>query len=168
VRCGLSGDIQSFIQKEQSTNPTNARNVSDQWAQLEQAGAAQAYVAVYAHDADQCAAFETAAGNPSTATTSVVLNFVVQFKDEKKAADAFTGASVFTVSASELRSSHLAVEGARTGLTASSIVISQAIANQTLYIAFWQNRAFVMDLVVENVDPATSQKIAVATNRRIK
>lgn len=168
VRCDVSGDIQAFIEKEQSSNPTNARTVFDQWAQLKQAGASAAYVVVYGHDSDQCAAFTTAAGNPNTATSSVVLNFVVQFKDEKKAADAFANSSIFSISASDLRSSHLAVEGARTGLTASSIVISQAISNQSFYIAFWQNRAFVMALIVENMDPATSQKLAVAENARVK
>ena len=168
VRCDFSGDIQSFIRIEQSSNPTNARSVSDQWAQLKQAGATTAYVVVYGHDAGQCAAFKTAASNPNTATSSVVLNFVVQFKDEKKAADAFASSSLFSISASELRSSHLAVEGGKTGLTASSIVISQAISNQNFYIAFWQNRTFVIALVVENLDPATSQKIAVRENGRVK
>ena len=59
------------------------------------------------------------------------------------------------------------VEGTKTGLGPNSIVLSLPIANQSFYIAVWQNKAFMVILGIINLDPATGQKVADSANKRI-
>jgi hypothetical protein len=54
------------------------------------------------------------------------------------------------------------------GLTANSIVLSISIANQSFYVAVWQNKAFMSILAILNIDTATCKKVALAENGRIK
>ena len=96
-----------------------------------------------------------------------MVNFVVQFKDEKTAADAYTNKSIFGFSPAQLRSAPT-IEGSKTGLTANSIVLNQSIASQSFYIAEWQNKAFMVILAVLNIDPEASKKVSTAENSRIK
>jgi hypothetical protein len=60
------------------------------------------------------------------------------------------------------------VEGTATGLTANSIVLSISVSNQAFYVAVWQNKAFMVILAILNIDSATSKKVAVAENGRVK
>lgn len=169
VKCDLSGDIQTFIHKEQSPDPGTSKTAANQWTDLQKSGATTAYVAIFTDSKTHCSDFASARTDPAAATYKLVVNFAVQFKDEKSAADAYVNNSIFGVSASSLRSSgSQAIEGAKTGLTSNSVVVSQAIANQTFYIALWQNKTFAMFLAVVNVDPAASKKVATSENSRIK
>lgn len=169
VKCDLSGDIQTFIHKEQSPDPSTSKTAANQWTDLQKTGATAAYVAIFTDSKTHCGDFASSRTDPAAANYKLVVNFVVQFKDEKSAASTYANNSVFGVSASSLRSSgSQAVEGTKTGLTANSVVVSQAIANQTFYIGLWQNKAFAVFLAVVNVDPVASKKVATSENSRIK
>ncbi len=169
VKCDLTGDINSFITKEQSQDPQTSRSVTTYWADLKKAGATAAYAAVYTDSTTHCSAVKSSTSDPAVATYKVVVNFVVQFKDEKSASGAYAGDSLFGFSASTLRSGGVqTIEGTKTGLTANSIVLDQSISNQSFYIAVWQNKAFDVILAVINVDSTASKKVATSENGRIK
>ena len=167
VRCDLSGDIQSFIQKEQSADPTTSKTAVDQWSALQKAGATSGYVTVYTDSKTHCTDFASSRTDPAAANYKLIVNFAVQFKDEKSASAAYANGSIFGVSSSSLRSS-TAVEGTKTGLTTNSVVVSQAIGNQSFYIALWQDKAFDIFLAAVNLDPASSKKVATSEDARIK
>ncbi|HET9780297.1 MAG TPA: hypothetical protein VFR33_00825 [Candidatus Dormibacteraeota bacterium] len=169
VRCGISGDIQSFIQKEQSPDPSTSKSAADEWARAQKNGATSAYATVYTDSSGHCSEFANARTDPAAVPYKLVVNFVIQFKDSKSAANTYQNDSVFGVSASSLRSSGTqSIEGTKTDLGANSVVVSQSISNQTFYIALWQNKAFDVFLAVLNVDPTSSKKISSSENSRIK
>jgi hypothetical protein len=169
VKCDLSGDIISFIKKEQSPDPQTARSTSTEWADAQKNGATAAYVAIYTDSTANCSALKNSASDLSTANYKLVVNFVEQFKDEKSAANAYSNGSIFNISQSNFHSpGSQPIEGTKTGLTANSLALSVAISNQTFYIAMWQNKRFVVILVVLNLDPAASKNVALAENSRIK
>lgn len=167
VKCSVSGDIQAFIHNEASPDPNTAKTAANQWTDLQKSGATSAYVAIYTDSKTHCGNFANERTDPTAATYKLVVNFAVQFKDEKSAASAYANGSVFGVSATSLHASSQAIEGAKTGLTANSVVVSQAIGNQSFYIALWQNKSFAVFLAVVNVDPTASKKVATSENSRI-
>ena len=169
VKCDLTGDISNFIKQEQSPDPQTAKSTAGSWSDLQKGGATSAYVALYTDSRANCSDIKSSGSNPAAATYKLAVSFVVQFKSEAAAAKAYTNDPIFSFNASSLRSGQAnAIVGANTGLTANSVALSQAIGNQTLYIAMWQNKAFVVILVEFNLDPAASKKVATAENSRIK
>ena len=167
VKCAISGEIEDFIKAEQSPDPNTSKSISDYWTEAKSNGAKAAYAGIFTDSEDRCAAIKDPKTDVGTATYKLVGNFVVQFKDEKTATDAYTNKSVFGFSRSQLRSAPT-IEGTKTGLTANSIVLSQSIANQSFYIAEWQNKTFMVILAVLNVDTESSKKVSAAENSRIK
>src|SRR2546426_479048 len=116
-----------------------------------------------------CAAIKTKGPDIGSATYKLVINFVIQFKDESSAAKGYTSEKVFNVSPSELRSGgQPVVEGTKTGLSANSIVLDAPIGNQTYYIAVWQKKSFMVILAILNIDATASKKVAMSENDRIK
>ena len=170
VRCDLTGDISSFIKQEQSPDPQTAKSTASSWSELQKSGATSAYVALYTDSRARCSDIKSSASDPAAAVYRLVVNFVVQFKDEKSAVAGYkSDSSVFGFSASTLRSGGNAVqEGATTGLGPNSITLSRPVGNQTFFAAVWQNRAFMVILVILNIDPAASKKAATTENARIK
>jgi hypothetical protein len=169
VKCDLTGDINSFIKKEQGPDPQTSKSTASQWGDAQKNGASAAYVAIYTDSAANCSAIKSSASDISTANYKLVVNFVVQFKDEKSAASAYTSGSIFNISQSNFRGpASQPIEGTKTGLTANSIVLSQTFANQTFYIAMWQNKTFEVILIALNLDPTASKKVATGENSRIK
>ncbi len=170
TKCDITGDIASFIDKEQSSDPATAQSTKASWDDARKNGATAAYVAFYSDTPARCTGLKSNQTVIGSATYAVVVNFVVQFKDVKSAAAAYTGdRKIFNFSPSELRSSGLAAaEGAKTGLSANSIVVDQPLDNQHFYLAAWQNKTFIVILVMLNIDSAASRKVAVAENSRIK
>lgn len=169
VKCDLTGDIDSFINKEKSLDPTTYKSTSDQWTAAKKNGATAAATAFYTDSSAHCASVGSTSSDLSSATFKLVVNFVVQFKDEASAAKGYTSESIFGFSASSLKSGGApVVEGTKTGLTANSISLSAAIANQSFYVAVWQNKLFMIILAVLNIDQAASKKVATSENARIK
>lgn len=169
VRCDLTGDISNFIKQEQSPDPQIAKSTAGSWSDLQKSGATSAYVGLYTDSGANCSDIKSSATNPAAATYRLAVSFVVQFKSETAAANAYANDQIFNFSSSNLRSGQAhAIVGASTGLTANSVALSQSIGNQTFYVAMWQNKAFVVILAVFNLDPAASKKVATGENSRIK
>ena len=167
VKCPISGEIEDFIKAEQSPDPNTSKSISDYWTAAKTNGAKAAYAALYTDSDQRCAAIKDPSTDVGTATYKLVVNFVVEFKDEKTATDAYNNKSIFGFSRSQLRSAPT-IEGTKTGLTANSIVLSQSIANQSFYIAEWHNKTFMVILAVLNIDAESSKKVSTAENSRIK
>jgi hypothetical protein len=169
VKCDLTGDIDSFLSQEKTADPSTYQATKKEWDDAKSKGATAAYTAFYADSTDHCAAIKSKGPDIGSATYKLVINFVIQFKDESGAAKGYTSEKVFNVSASDLRSSGQAVvEGTKTGLSANSIVLNASVANQTYYIAVWQKNSFMVILAVLNLDATASQKVATSENDRIK
>jgi hypothetical protein len=168
-KCDLSGDMDTFLNKSKTKDPTTYTSVKSEWDAAQKQGATAAYAGFYADSTAHCATVESNSSDISTATYKLVVNFVVQFKDEASASKGYTSESIFGFSASQLKTGGApVVEGTKTGLTPNSIVLSISISNQAFYVAVWQNKAFMVILAILNIDTATCKKVAVAVNSRIK
>jgi hypothetical protein len=167
VRCGLSGSIDDFIKAEKTPDPNTSQTITAYWTDAKTNGATAAYTAIYTDSQSRCAEIKNPQTDVGTATYKLVVNFVVQFKDEQTAQDAYKSKSIFGFSAEQLRSAPT-VEGKDTGLTDNSIVLNQSLGNQSFYIADWQNKTFLVILAVLNIDAAASKKVSTAENSRIK
>jgi hypothetical protein len=128
-------------------------------------------VVFYSDKTADCANIQNSSnGDLASATYPLVINFVIQFKDQTTAAKGYTTESIFGFSESTISSTGGTgvVKGAATGLTANSITLTIAIGNQSFYVAVWQNKTFMVILGVLNIDLAQSKKIATNENGRIK
>jgi hypothetical protein len=168
-KCDLSGDIDSFLNKSKTKDPNTYTSTKAEWDSAKGKGATAAYTAFYTDSTEHCTSIESNTTDISSATYKLVVNFVIQFKDEASASKGYTTESVFGFSASSLKSGGApVVEGAATGLTKNSIVLSIAISNQSFYVAEWQNKTFMVILAILNIDTPTCKKVAQAENSRIK
>lgn len=169
VKCDLTGDLDSFIKAESSPDPSTSKTMSTEWASAKGKGATAGYAAIYTDSSSHCAGIKTSGSDIGAATYKLVVNFVVQYKDEKSAADGYKSESILGFSPSSLRSGGApVVEGSSTGLTANSITLTQPFDKQLFYIAVWQNKTFVVILAVLNLDAAAAKKVATSENGRIK
>src|SRR6184192_3266226 len=109
VRCDLTGDIDSFLNKEKTADPSTYQSTKTEWDDAKSKGASAAYTAFYTDSADHCAAINTKGADIGSATYRLVVNFVIQFKDDSSAAKGYTSGKLFNVSAAELCSSGQAV-----------------------------------------------------------
>jgi hypothetical protein len=168
-KCDLSGDIDSFLSKSKTKDPNTYTSTKAEWDAAKQKGATAAYTAFYTDSAAHCSTVESNTSDISSTTYKLVVNFVVQFKDEASASKGYTTESIFGFSAASLKSGGApVVEGTKTGLTANTIVLSIAVATQSFYVAVWQNKVFMVILAILNIDTATCKKVAQSENGRIK
>lgn len=173
VKCDPSGDINKYISAEEASDPTTAKSTKNDWEEAQKNGATAASVALYSDSTAQCAVLKKTSTDITATTHPLIVNFVVQFKDEKSAISGYKSPKkIFGFSATDLRSntagSQSVAEGSKTGLGANSIVLNTSVSNQSFYIAVWQNKAFMVFLAILNVDPAASKKVAASENSRIK
>jgi hypothetical protein len=168
VRCELSGDIDTYLNNIKTKDPATFTSTKTQWDSAKEKGATGAQVVFYTDSAANCASVESKVSNISSAAYKLVVNFVIQFKDEATAASDYANEKIFGIDRATLKADGAPVkEGAATGLGPNSIVLSVPIANQSFYIAVWQGKAFMVILGIINLDSATGQKVADAENKRI-
>ena len=169
VKCDLTGDIANFIKSEESPDPTTAQTMKTEWDAAKGKGAKAGYAAIYTDSSSHCSAIKTSGSDIGAATYKVVVNFVIEFKDETSAASGYTSESILGFSASSLNSGGAPViEGTKTGLSANSITLTQPIGNQFFYIAVWQSKTFMIILAVLNLDAGAAKRVATSENGRIK
>ena len=173
VKCDPSGDINKYISAEEATDPTTAKNTKNDWEEAQKNGATAASVTLYSDSTAQCAVLKKTSTDITATTHPLIVNFVIQFKDEKSASTGYKSPKkIFGFSATDLRNntsgSQSVTEGTKTGLGANSIVLNTSVANQSFYIAVWQNKAFMVFLAILNMDGAASKKVATSENSRIK
>jgi hypothetical protein len=167
-KCSISGDVDSFLALDKTKDPATYQTTLKEWNDAKKNGATAAYVAFYTDSTAHCGSVGNTSTDFTSATYKLVVNFVIQFKDEASAAKGYTSESIFGFSASSLEGGGApVVKGAATGLTPNSIVLSVAIANQAFYVAVWQKKAFMVILAELNIDSASSKKVALAENARI-
>jgi hypothetical protein len=164
-RCDLSGDIDSYLSKAKDKDPGTYTSVKAEWDAAKKQGATAAYVAFYTDSAAHCASIQSNTADVTAATYKLVVNFAIQFKDEASASKGYANESIFGVSKSSLKGG---VEGTATGLGPNSVILSTSLGKQSYYVAAWQNKAFIVILLILNIDPATCKKVADAENSRIK
>jgi hypothetical protein len=168
-KCNISGDIASFLNSSKIKDPSTYSSTKKSWDDAQKHGATAAYVAFYTDSAAHCTALETNTSDVSSANYKVAINFVIQFTDEAAAAKGYTSESIFGFSAASLTGGGAPTQqGAQTGLSPNSIVISVSIASTSYYVAVWQKKAFMVILAIVNIDPASAKKAALAENGRIK
>ena len=169
TRCDLTGDIGSFISREATPDPGTSKSASASWQDAQKNGATSAYTAVYADNTNHCAAIKSSSTDISATSYPLIINFVVKYKDDTSAAKAYSGETVFDFSSAKLRTGgQPVIEGTKTGLTQNSIVLNTSVLGQTFYIAFWQDRSFLVILYVINMDATSGKKIAAGVNGRIR
>jgi len=169
VKCDLTGDIDTFIKAEASPDPATSKTMATRWQDAKSKGATAGYTAVYTDSAQHCSGIKSTGSDIGSATYKLVLNFVVQYKDEKSAATGYTSDTTVGFRPSDLKTGSASfVEGTKTGLTANSITLTQPFDKQLFYIAVWQNKSFVVSLAVLNLDAAAAKNVATSENGRIK
>lgn len=168
-RCDLSGDIDSFLNKSKTNDPNTYTSTKAEWDSAQKGGATAAYTAFYTDSTQHCTQLGSSSSDFSSATYKLVVNFVIQFKDEASAAKGYTSETIFGFSAAALKNGGAPVqEGKATGLGQNSIILTVTVSNQTFYVAVWQHKAFMVILAVLNMDAATGKKAATAEDGRIK
>ncbi len=168
-RCDLSGDIDSFLNKSKTTDPNTYTSTKTEWESAQKSGATAAYTAFYTDSTQHCAQVGSSSSDFTSATYRLVVNFVIQFKDDASAAKGYTSETIFGFSAASLKNGGAPVqEGTATGLGPNAIVLTVTVSNQTFYVAVWQHKAFMVILAILNMDTATAKKAATAENGRIK
>jgi len=167
-RCDLSGDINSYLKKIQTSDPTTYASTKSHWDSAQKGGATAADVEFYTDSTAHCSGLESNGSQIGSATYKLLVNFVFQFKDDASAATGYSSDSIFGFSVNQLKQSQVPVtEGTATGLGKNSIVLTLEIAPQSFYVGVWQNKQFMSILGIFNIDAATDKKIALAENGRI-
>jgi hypothetical protein len=162
--------MDAYLNKVKTKDPNNYNTIKAEWDAAKKQGATAAYAAFYTDSTAHCANVESNSADVSSATYKLVVNFVIQFKDEASASKGYTTESIFGFSTTSLKNGGAPVlEGAaKTGLSPNSIVLTAAIGNQSFYVAVWQNKVFMVILAILNIDTATCKNVALAENSRIK
>ena len=169
-RCDGSGDMDTFLNSVKTKDPTTYQSTKTEWDQAKSNNATGAEVVFYSDTTDHCGTVQNSDNGGLTGVTyPVVINFVIQFKDEASAAKGYTTESIFGFSEATIASTSTGtVKGTDTGLTANSVTLTIAIGKQSFYVAVWQNKTFMVILGVLNVDLGQSKKVATNENSRIR
>ena len=170
-RCSASGDIDSFLKAVKTKDPSTYTSTKSEWDKAKSHGATSAEVVFYTDSKAHCDSITNSQNEDlASATNPIIINFVIKFKDQTSAEQGYTTESIFGFSESTISSSAAAgvTKGTDTGLGKNSITLLIAIANQSFFVAVWQNKTFMVILAVINIDTAQAKKIASNENSRIK
>ena len=170
-KCSASGDIDSFLKAVKTKDPSTYTSTKSEWDKAKSHGATSAEVVFYTDSKAHCDSITNSQNSDlASATYPIVINFVIKFKDQNSAEQGYTTESIFGFSESTISSSAAAgvTKGTDTGLGKNSITLLIAIANQSFFVAVWQNKTFMVILAVINIDTAQAKKIASNENSRIK
>ncbi len=170
-KCAASGDIDSFLNTVKAKDPTTYTSTKAEWDKAKSNGATSAEVVFYTDSKAHCDSITNSQNSDlAAAAYPVVINFVIKFKDQASAEKGYTTESIFGFSESTITSTAAAgvTKGTATGLGTNSVTLLIAIANQSFFVAVWQNKTFMVILAVINVDTTQSKKVASNENSRIK
>jgi len=167
-KCSVSGDIEAYLNRLKVMDPNGYPSSKSDWDSAQKQGATAGYMGFYTDSSAHCTDMNF---NISPLTLAglkygVVWSFVIQFKDEASASKGYTSESIFGFSPSTAKGGPGAIVGTMSGLTANSVVLDDP--SDSLYIAYWQSKAFISFLMVVYMDSTTSKKAALAMNGRTK
>jgi hypothetical protein len=169
-KCSASGDIDSFLNTVKAKDPTTYASTKAEWDKAKSNGATSAVVVFDTDSKAHCDSITNSQNSDlAAAAYPIVINFVIKFKDQASAEKGYTTESIFGFSESTITSTAAAgvTKGTATGLGTNSVTLLIAIANQSFFVAVWQNKTFMVILAVINVDTTQSKKIASNENSRI-
>src|SRR4029077_3223020 len=84
-KCDLSGDIDSFLNKSKTKDPSTYASFKNYWDAAQKSGATAEFTGFYADSTAHCTSIESNSSDVSAATYKLVVDFVIQFKDEASA-----------------------------------------------------------------------------------
>ena len=169
-RCAASGRMDNWLSTLKVQNFSRYFNYNEQWDLAKRDGATSAEVALYTDSSSHCDySTNNGSGTIALGAYPLVLNIVIQFKDEASATNGYTSGSLFGFEQAIFKAVAGAAlsQGKSTGLGANSIAYSTDVGNKPYYVVVWQQRAFVVIVLTDNLDPATGKKIAQQLNGRI-
>src|SRR3989442_13061796 len=82
VKCDLTGDIDSFLNKEKTADPSTYQSTNSEWDEAKSKGASAGYTACYTDSADHCAVIKTKCADIGSPTRKLELHFELHIKDD--------------------------------------------------------------------------------------
>jgi hypothetical protein len=165
--CAESGEINSYLQKVKARSESTYAQVNDQWQKEKSAGAQAGWVQVYADSADECTALSTGRSPQSNNPPRIVLNYVVQFKDDTSASKDFSAEVLGLNPADIQRQGGTVVRGKGTGLGDNSTTGSISLFGLQLEFAVWQKKAFFVAVIAVGLTDVEAKKVYSNINGRI-
>lgn len=164
--CPESGTYDAYVAMEQTKAPSRYTTDTKTLDALKAGGLNDSYAAVYADKTTNCGQFGT------TTTGQVARVYAFRFKDSASAAAAYTSQGVqFRLSDSQVASLKAAGatvgQGAATGLGSNSIVVTFNAAGVSLYVAEWQDKEFVLAMLMFNLPNIDGKAVATKINGRV-
>ncbi|HEV2415331.1 MAG TPA: hypothetical protein VGX27_11020 [Candidatus Dormibacteraeota bacterium] len=165
--CPESGTYENYLTMEQTKAPARYTTDKKTFDDLKAGGLNDSYLAVYADTTSSCGQFAT------TTTGKVARVYAFRFKDSASAGAAYTNQGTqFRLSDSQIATLKAAGGtvglGATTGLGANSIVVTFSGAGVSLYVAEWQNKEFVLALLIFDLPINSGTTIASKINGRVR
>jgi hypothetical protein len=168
--CSESGDVETVLLDEKSSNPMAYALNATEWEQWKGRGALDAYFAVYGRTASDCDALSVSGtGAPSGGLMTAL---IVKFKSEATAARTYgANSTLFGFGPRDIAFIKAVggsiTTGADTGLGPRSVIGSGSAAGSTFYFAFWQNKEFDSFLGAFDLASADARWAANSVNQRI-
>jgi hypothetical protein len=169
-RCDGSGDLQTVLRGERSSNPIGYYQNATEWEQWKTQGAIEAYFAAYGRTGADCNALTTVgAGAPSGGLMAAL---VVKFKNPAIAARTYqAGSTLLGFGPKDITFIRLAgggvLTGVDTGLGPRSVIGSGSVADTTYYFAFWQNKMVDSFFIAYDLPAAEAEGATKRVNNRI-
>ena len=172
TRCSQSSDVDTFLKKTKSTDPSAYDTDNSEWQQAKKDGAVAGEFVFYAASTADCDTLAQGANSSATPTSKVIVNLVVQFKDASSASKAYTSESILGFKTSDFTGIQsgtgiTTTQGTKTGLGANSVVDFGSFGGTKIYVAAWTNKNFYLILVAFDEDSATMAKVASSINGRV-
>jgi hypothetical protein len=164
-RCEYSAPIDDYIANIVKMG-AKSDAVTGTWKQLQDAGAVEGYVAVYAEAPDACRSWVVNNAPDSRPTASrIVSTFVVRFRDAPAAEAAFR-ADIFKQSQLKNAQGLRVLIGQATGLGPYAAVGADESSVPTAHQAVWQKVSFIVLFNGRNLTRAEFEAATSAENRR--
>ena len=157
-RCAGSGPIDAYITNLQTSAPTLASRLNDQWQSLRTLGADAAAIALFTSDDSACTAELASVSKPKSAA-----GFVVTFGDEGEADRAWQSGILGFVPPAPGELPPGLSRGTATGLGLSSWTFDRT----PVRLACWHRSVFVALVVLTNLDVPAFKAATTALDARL-
>jgi hypothetical protein len=167
-KCSESGEINSYLKNVKAKNTSTYQQVNDLWQKEKKAGATAGWVQAYADSSAECNSLGTGQSPSSNNPPRIVLNYVVQFKDESSAAKDYNDNEILGVNPQQIQSQGGTVKkGSETGLGGNSTSGSISLFGLQLEFAAWQKKAFFVAVIAVGLSDPEAKKVYDGINGRI-
>jgi hypothetical protein len=157
-QCAASGPFDAYVTNLQTSQPTLASRLNDEWQSMRTLGARSAAIALFTSDASACTAELGAATNPKSAA-----GFVAMFADEGQAERAWQSGVLGFVPPAPGELPPGLSRGTPTGLGLSAWTYDRA----PVRLACWHRSVFVALVVLTNLDASAFKAATAAVDARL-